>query len=65
MADLSSTPAAGFQDNFREKAGSLLPSFTCGGERGLGQGHQESHYVPTRREEVCQEVHETLYSPAG
>lgn len=55
---------AGFQDYHREEAGSLLPSLTCGGERVLGQGRQESHYLPTGGKKVCQEVHKTLHSPA-
>lgn len=56
--------SAGFQDYHGKETGSFLPSLTCGGERVLGQGHQEGHYLPTGGKKVCQEVNKTLHSPA-
>lgn len=58
-------PQAGVQDHHGKEARPLLPSVTCGGERAVGQRPKESHHLPPGWQEVRQEVHKTLHSPAG
>lgn len=63
-SEISFHSPVGVQDHHAQETGSFLPSVACGGEGNVGEGHQEGCSMPARGQEVRQEVHQTLHSPA-